>query len=247
MFKSTMLDEIGAGHDVTPYSFVTYAAMIGTIDPITEELIPGLVWQTRRKPLLLDEFKTGERGDAGSIDVLLGALESGHYKRKVGQRTRPFNEEDGDLYYRVRDGEIEVRTRFPCVIATMKNLDMARSERYHALIQRCVPIRFSLDPEELDQILEGKPFYEFREYDVENQVTISRHDYDRILSIVQEFRQTNPNFQQVTARTVGDLCRIAAVVSRIDRPLCLLTCYLKAGYKIDQALQLVDKHGGDAN
>lgn len=88
--KSTILEEIAAKHNVTTYSYVTYAAMIGTIDPMTGDLIPGLVWQTRKKPLLLDEFRTGVRGDTGSIDVLLGVLESGRYKRKVGQQTRPY-------------------------------------------------------------------------------------------------------------------------------------------------------------
>ena len=139
--KSTVFQEIAVRNNVTPYSYVTLPAMIGTIDPVSGDLISGLVWQTRKKPLLLDEFRTGERGDTGSIDVLLGVLESGLYKRKVGQRTRLFSEEDGDLYYRAQDGEIEVKTRFPCIIATMKNLDKARSEKYQALVQRGVPIQ----------------------------------------------------------------------------------------------------------
>lgn len=241
--KSTILEEVGTKHNVTPYSYVTYAAMIGTIDPISADLIPGLVWQTRRKPLLLDEFRTGERGDTGSIDVLLGVLESGRYKRKVGQRTRPFNEEDGDLYYRVKDGEIEVKTRFPCIIATMKNLDKAHSEKYEALGQRCIPIRFTFAPEELDEILQGKPFYKYHKHDVKSEVTISEHDYRQILEITKKFRSSNPSFQQVFARAVGDLCRITAVLGSIDVSLCQLVCYLKAGYKIEQALLLVEKNG----
>ncbi len=239
--KSTILEEVGAIHNVTPYSYVTYAAMIGSIDPINGDLIPGLVWQTRKKPLLLDEFRTGERGDTGSIDVLLGVLESGRYKRRVGQQTRPFNEEDGDLYYRVKDGEIEVKTRFPCTIATMKNLDKARSEKYRALTQRCIPIRFALEPEELDSILQGKPFYEYRKYDGDREITISRQDYRRILDIAKKFRNVNPKFQEVFARAVGDLCRITAVLGFIDIPLCMLVCHLKADYKIEHALNLVEK------
>ena len=240
--KSTMLEEIATKHTVTPYSYVTYAAMIGTIDQTTGDLIPGLVWQTRRKPLLLDEFRTGERGDTGSIDVLLGVLESGLYKRKVGQKTRPYSQEDGDLYYRVKDGEIEVKTRFPCIIATMKNLDKMRSEKYEALAQRCIPARFSLTPEELDDILEGKRFYEYRKYDVGPNLVLSRRDYSDICSVAKKFRAENLSFQAVYARAVGDLCRIAAVLGFIDVRLSLLVCYLKSGYKIDQALDLTEKN-----
>lgn len=239
--KSTILEEVGAKHNVTPYSYVTYAAMIGTIDQITGDLIPGLVWQTRKKPLLLDEFRTGERGDTGSIDVLLGVLESGRYKRKVGQRTRPFNEEDEDLFYRVKDGEIEVKTRFPCIIATMKNLDKSRSEKYDALAQRCIPIRFSFTPEELDGIMQGKSFYTTQKYDVPGRIVISRQDYRLILGITRDFRSSNPDFQQVYARAVGDLCRITAILGFIDVPLCRLVCFLKAGYRIEHALPLIKK------
>lgn len=239
--KSTILEEIGTKHGVTPYSYVTYAAMIGTIDPMTSDLIPGLVWQTRRKPLLLDEFRTGERGDTGSIDVLLGVLESGLYKRKVGQRTRPFSEDDGDLYYRVADGEIEVKTRFPCIIATMKNFDKARSEKYQALTQRCIPIRFTLSPTELDDILQGKPFYKYQEYSTPTEAAISRRSYQCIYDIAKAFRDKRPKFLPMFARSVGDLCRITAVLGEIDHELCRLVCYLKFGYGIDQALSLLEK------
>jgi hypothetical protein len=239
--KSTILEQIGQKHNVTPYSYVTYAAMIGSIDPLTGELIPGLVWPSRKRPLLLDEFRTGERGDTGSIDVLLGVLETGLYKRKVAQRTRPFEERDGDLYYRVRDGEIEVKTRFPCIIATMKNLDKARSVKYPALIQRAIPIRFALQPEEIDQILEGKPFYEYQDYDVDQTVLISRRESRSILEIARQFRIGHPEFQVVFARAVGDLTRMTAVLGGIDVWLCRLVCFLKDGYRIDQALQLVGR------
>lgn len=240
--KSTILEEIAAKHGVTPYSYVTYAAMIGTIDPVTGDLIPGLVWQTRRKPLLLDEFRTGERGDTGAIDVLLGALESGLYKRKVGQRSRPLSEDDGDLYYRVKDGDIEVKTRFPCIIATMKNLDKARSEKYQALTQRCIPIRFTLTPEQLDEILQGKPFYQYEKHTTDNDITIPASDYRQLHELAKKFRADYPNFQSVFARALGDLCRIYAIVGYIDIPLSLLVCYLKSGYRIEQALPLAEKN-----
>jgi hypothetical protein len=84
--------------------------MISTIEPNSKALIPGLLSQCRRKPLLLDEFKTGERGDTAAVDVLLGVMEQGYYKRKIGLLSHPYNEPDGQLFYRAENGEIEVRT-----------------------------------------------------------------------------------------------------------------------------------------
>jgi hypothetical protein len=53
--------------------------MIGTIEPNSKDLIPGLVWQCRKKPLLLDEFKTGERGDTAAVDAVVDSvLEGAH-------------------------------------------------------------------------------------------------------------------------------------------------------------------------
>jgi hypothetical protein len=239
--KSTVLEEIASRHGVSPYSYVTYAAMIGSIDPMTADLIPGLVWQTRRKPLLLDEFRTGERGDTGSIDVLLGTLETGLYKRKVSQRTEVLSEEDGDLYYRVKDGEIEVKTRFSCIIATMKNLDKARSEKYRALVQRCIPIRFALQPEDLDNILNGKTFYHYHKYDAPNNPVIARAQYKQILRVAKDVRTRFPTFHSEYARAVGDTCRITAVLGYVDCDLLHLVCWVKAGLSLDQALQKTRK------
>jgi len=191
--------------------------------------------------LLLDEFRTGERGDTGSIDVLLGALETGLYKRKVGQRTQVFNEEDGDLYYRVKDGEIEVKTRFSCIIATMKNLDKARSEKYRALTQRCIPIRFTLAPNDLDNILNGKTFYHYHKYEVPKNATITSSQYKQILRITKGVRKEFPMFHSVYARAVGDLCRITAVLGYVDSELLHLVCWVKAGLSLEQALQKARK------
>jgi hypothetical protein len=215
--------------------------MIGSIDAITGEPIQGLVWQTRNKPLLLDEFRTGERGDTGSIDVLLGVLETGLYKRKVSQRTHPFDDQDGDLYYRVKDGEIEVKTRFPCIIATMKDLDKVRSDKFRALAQRCIILKFTLTPDELDGILQGQPFYTYKTYDVDDETTISKRDYQHILDVTKKFRANHSSFQSVYARAVGDLCRMTAVLGDIDEKLCLLVCHLKLGYRVGQALTLTQR------
>jgi hypothetical protein len=235
--KTTILEGIGGCYDVTPYSYATYAAMIGSINRTTGQVIPGLVWEARKKPLLLDEFRTGERGDAGSIDVLLGVTESGHYKRRIALASETIEEKDGPLYYRVRNGEIEVQTRFPCIIATMKNLDMSRSDTIRALIQRCIPIKYDLPNEVLDAALQGSPIYRLQKYDPPNQVVINRKDYDKIIQVGREIRDTESNFKVAYLRSIGDLCRIFAVIGRHDFELYRLVCFLKAGYSIEVAME----------
>ena len=236
--KTTILDEIGRSYGVTACSYATYAAMIGSIDRTTGHISNGLVWEARKKPLLLDEFRTGERGDAGAIDVLLGVMESGHYKRKIAVPSLTFEEHDGPLYYRVKDGEIEVQTSFPCIIATMKNLDMARSDKVRALVQRCVPIRYDLPDEVVDAALQGSTLYRQEPYNPPKKIKLSQKDYATITSLAAEIRSENKRFRETYARAVGDLCRVFSVLGRHDEHLYRVICHLKAGHYIGQAIQL---------
>jgi hypothetical protein len=235
--KTTILEEIGHAHGVTAYSYATYAAMIGTIDRLTGQIVPGIVWETRKKPLLLDEFRTGERGDAGSTDVLLGVLESGHYKRKIAIPCQAFEERDGPLYYRTKNGEIEVQTRFPCIVATMRNLDMSRSDKVKALLARLLPIRYDLPDEIIDAALQGSTLYAPIKLTPPKETTIKRRDYQTVIRVASEIRSDNSGFRDNYSRAVGDLCRIFAVLGHHDLELYRLVCYLRVGYHIEDALK----------
>jgi hypothetical protein len=224
---------------VLPYSNVTYPAMIGTIDQNSKELVPGLVWQCRKKPLLLDEFKTGERGDSTAVDVLLGVMEQGYYKRKIGLLSHPYSEPDGPLFYRAENGEIEVKSQLSAIIATMKNWDMARSGKYAALTQRCIPIRYNLDNATVDSILDGVPVFKHNVFLPKPHVRIARKDFLRIREVAAKVREDPPpkkDFRPVYARAIGDLCRIFAVTGRFDARLFRLVCHLKAGVSLEEAL-----------
>jgi hypothetical protein len=237
MLKTTILEEIGRCYKVTPYSYATYAAMIGSINRTTGQVIPGLVWETRKKPLLLDEFRTGERGDAGAIDVLLGVTESGHYKRRIALASETVEEKDGPLYYRIKGGEIEVQTRFACIISTMKNLDMSRSDRIRALVQRCIPLKYDLPKEVVDAALQGSPIYHPQKYNPPKMVIINRKDYDKIIQVASEIRDSESKFNEAYSRSIGDLCRIFAVIGRHDLQFYRLVCFLKAEYSVEVAME----------
>jgi hypothetical protein len=236
-FKSTILHAVGKTWNVTPYSNVTSPAMIGTIDQSNGRLIPGLVWQTRNKPLLLDEFKTSERGDQAAVDVLLGTMETGYYKRKIGLPSAYSYEKDGALFYRVENGEIEVQTRFSAIIATMKNWDMERSGKYAALTQRCIPIRYSLDNATIDAVLDGEATYRHYEYSPPRTVLLPDREFTRIRSLANEVRSRNEQLRSVYVRAIDDLCRIRAVTGKFDPELSRIACNLKAGLHLEQALQ----------
>lgn len=242
-FKSTLLREVGKIWGVTPYSNVTAPAMIGTIDQSNGRLVPGLVWQTRNKPLLLDEFKTNERGDSGAVDVLLGTMEDGHYKRKLGLPSVYFYENEGPLFYRAENGEIEVQTRFSTIIATMRNWDMTRSGKYEALTQRCIPIRYSMDLQAFDAVLDGKPVYRHYDYKPKKAVSISRKDFADIRAIAADVASTGKldDFKRVYIRSIDDLSRILAVTGDFDAKQFRLVCYLKAGLHLEEALKKLEK------
>ncbi len=240
-FKSTILREVGQRYNVLPYSNVTYAAMIGTIDQNSKELIPGLVWQCRKRPLLLDEFKTGERGDTAAVDVLLGVMEQGYYKRKIGLLSHPCSDLDDQLFYRAENGEIEVKTQLSAIIATMKNWDMARSGKYAALTQRCVPIRYALEDSAVDSVLDGVSVFRHYRFSPKPHVRIARKEFLTIREVAAKVRENPPagkDFRPVYARAIGDICRIFAVTRRFDARLFRIVCYLKAGLSLDKALQL---------
>jgi hypothetical protein len=239
--KTTILEQIGSAHNVRPCSYATYASMIGSIDRITGLIIPGLVWETRRKPLLLDEFRTGERGDAGAIDVLLGALETGHYKRRIAVQCQPFEEKDGSLYYRARNGEIEVQTSFPCITATMKNLQMSRSDKVEALVSRYIPVRYQLPDGVVDAALQGATLYHPEKVNPPQDFVVSKRDYRTILSIASGLRDQHTGLRENYARAIGDLCRIYAILGRHDEAVYRLVCFLKAGYSIDEAMKLASE------
>ena len=67
--------------------------------------------------LLLDEFRFKRQSD--DWIVFLKLLEDQTYARKLGVFSSTINLQDGDLYLRQENGQIEMKTRFATVLATM--------------------------------------------------------------------------------------------------------------------------------
>lgn len=133
-FKSTLLKEINQAYPSKIYTHLTFPSLIGSIDKHTKQIIPAAAWECRNKLMLLDEF-IATRPSLVS-QTLLQLLEDQYYSRKIAVYSADLNEEDGDLFFRVKQGSIEVKTRFLCIMATMKNIKKAREYAFKALLSR---------------------------------------------------------------------------------------------------------------
>jgi hypothetical protein len=119
----------------------------------------------------------------------------------------------------------------------MKNWDKARSGKYAALTQRCIPIRYDLSNDSIDAVLDGRlsPFIHFK-FTPPNHAHVGRKHYRKIREIAATIRDKTDNFKEVYPRAVGDLCRLYTVTGRFDPQLFRLVCYLKAGRSLKEAL-----------
>jgi hypothetical protein len=124
----------------------------------------------------------------------------------------------------------------------MKNWDLARSGKFAALTQRCIPIRYTLDDATVDSVLEGRHVFTLPPFSPKPGAKIAQKDFAKIRTVAAEVRESPPlnkEFRHVYMRSIGDLCRIFAVTDRLDQHLFRLVCYLKAGVELGQALELV--------
>jgi hypothetical protein len=218
-FKSTLLNEISNAYPSKLYTNLTFPSLIGSIDRDTKQIMPAAAWECRNKIMLLDEYMATRPSLVS--EALLQLLESQYYSRKVAMYSANKEEVEGDLYFRVRDGNIEVKTRFSCIIATMKNIRKAREYGFKALLSRCVPIRYELTKDEIEQVLDGKLLFKKEEYDVEEDVVISTSDYMKIREILNRHIEERgiKGVEEVYARAVGDCCRAFAVLQKHDEQL----------------------------
>jgi hypothetical protein len=228
--KSTILREISQYYPSKIITDLTFPSLVGSIDRTTKQIIPAAVWECRNKLMLLDEY-TSTR-ESLVTRALLQLLEDQYYSRKIATYSADLNEEDGDLFFKVKSGNIEVKTRFSCIIATMRNIERAGEQVFRALVSRCTPIRYEMSEEEIKQVLEGRKLIYPEKFDVEEIVEIPTEEYKRIIEVVsEEIKRSNErNAKQVLARTVGDCCRVFAVLGKHDEGLYRTIVRLKVRY-----------------
>jgi hypothetical protein len=200
-------------------SEVTRAGLVGSIDGKTMQLVEGAAWNCRNNILLLDEFRFNRRSD--DWNIFLQLLEDQHYSRKLGIFSADKELIEGDLHLKLKGGQISLKTRFACIIATMKRFQHSTSEEFKAFVNRCVPYEYDLEIDEIDKIISGELDFSFKELKPESEVVISKGDYTRIRKMVKvTIKESTDNVftqKQNFARAVGDICRIHAITDNHDR------------------------------
>jgi hypothetical protein len=218
-FKSTILRELAGYFKVGTIELITNAGLVGTIDK-NMNVIPGEAWRIRNKLLLLDEFNI--EGDSSCVAPLLSLLEDQHYKKAIGRMANEQKEADNDLFFEVKKGEMHVRTRFSCVICSMRKIQKNRSVNIEALLSRCVVVPYSLNDNEIEHVMNGHSLLTIKKCPFKKpfDVTIKAKDYKQILKSVKGY--PGLDIQKQYARTVGDCCRAFAVLGKHDEQVYFL-------------------------
>lgn len=218
-FKSTMLKELASYFKVDVVEMITASGLVGSVDKNTN-VVPGQAWRVRNKILLLDEFNTD--GENNAIAPLLTLLEDQEYKKVFARHANEQHDKDKDLFFKVKSGEIHMRTRFSCVICSMRKLEKSRSVNLSALLSRCIVIPYDLDNEEIDEVMNGHRLLALRKcpFTKPFEGRIKAADYKKILAYVNEYPGLNKKKQY--ARIVGDCCRAFVVLGEHDRALYLM-------------------------
>ena len=223
--KSNILYEVGEVLKTSPIIDFSRATLFGTIDKNTGMLNTPAIWQCRNSCLLIDEF-TFIANSPHSVNMLQGLLpilENPRFIKKVGLRVNDVSEKDKDLFLRVKDGTIDCKTRFVMIIDTMMDLRSRTSQWIDALVSRCLVIPHYPSLDDLKNLVRGGTFYEFKNYSVDSDIKISKKNYNKIIEIVE----ANVKKPQAYLRSVGDCCRVFAVLKKHDENIYKLIVRMK--------------------
>jgi hypothetical protein len=134
--------------------------------------------------LLLDEFRFKRQSD--DWIVFLKLLEDQTYARKLGVFSSTINLQDGDLYLRQENGQIEMKTRFATVLATMRDFKRVSSQEFKAFVNRRITYEYNPTLDELENIAKGADLIKIKEYNPHQEVEINRSTYLRIIKFVHD-------------------------------------------------------------
>ena len=213
--KSVLLNEISEKIKCpSPFTDLTYPALIGTIDNRTTQLLIGACWECKNSLLLLDEYNLGKR-NKDDIRALLQLIEGGKYKKKMASFSAPAEEKDEDLFYSYKEGTFHIKTRFSLILATMKYPYYSQSPEVQALVSRCIAIPYYPTKEDLINIAKGYPIFSYKDLTPKKlNITVNKKDYTKILNFV--VKQTEEfNF----LRVLNDCVRIFAILGKHDEKL----------------------------
>lgn len=231
--KSEILNAIGNIRKVPVYSNLTFPSLVGTIDK-NMNFIPAGSWEIRDNIFLIDEFRASY-DESDFLDAMNRLWENQSYSRKLGRICPPLIERDKGLYLKVNDGTISINTRFSSITASMYNYGgySKTSQQVRALMSRCLPVSFVPSKGFLSQLAEGElPLKIVVNRKVKPlDVHIGIDDYRKIKEFVDKYDGLQDN---VYLRSIGDLCRVYAIVGRHNYELYKTILDLKNSVRYDK-------------
>lgn|SRR3990167_3002862 len=223
--KSTILSQITRENKLPePFPDISFPGLVGSIDHNRGDVVPAAAWEFRNKILCIDEFNY--KKDRTVTKALLQIMEGQTYTRKLARHSVPMEMKDKDLFFRVKDGTIELKTRLATIIGTMyvqNFIKHPQGEDMHALLSRTIPVYFTLQQDELYQIADGKILYRYKKFNPPQEIDIKRKDYNKIVDYVKSQGMSHELF----LRTIGDCCRARAVLGRHDEEIYRLIAVCK--------------------
>ena len=215
--KSTLLKMVkDAFPEALTIDTATAAGMVGSIDK-NRSFVPGAAWEARNKMILLDEFHFLRRSD---WVVFLKLLEDQRYSKKTGQFVAEQDLTDDDLYLRVKNGYVDMKTRFTAVMATMRPFEKFYTQHFKALMTRCIPYEYELTLHELEEIAKGAFQFKLKDYYVsKEEIYVHWREYKEIREFVKERMLPTKYCRDNFLRIVGDVTRIHVIHHNLDRPI----------------------------
>lgn len=230
--KSDTINNICKNLKIQPSISLTRATLLGSVDKNSGQFIPPMAWECRNSVLPIDEFSFNHRDPSQKalLSTMLQVMETQEYQKPLGFKTPDFKKRNQDLLLQIKNNKLYVRTRFALMMTTMQNPHRYRGSLTTALISRCIIIPHYPTLEDLKKKAMGLNPFELIRYDPEPEVNISKKDYSYILNYLHSKKLTTTMY----LRTLGDLCRIFAVIGEHDRELYDLVYNLK--YQINNEM-----------
>lgn len=206
--KSTILKEISQFCASPVFTDLTFPSLVGSIDKETKQVIPAGAWECRKNLLLLDEWNFKTDGHDDTLKALLQFTESGEYSRKVARYVIPYESEKDQLpfFFRVKDGNIHVKTKFSLVMASMYDLARRTQKDTEALVSRMIPYHYEMSREELNAYSLGREILHLKlKEKIPETATIKYSKYKKIVNYCSGAKDGN------ALRTIGDIARAYAI------------------------------------
>ena len=211
-----VMDAVGIESGVTS---LTKATLLGAVDKNTGQFLPPATWEFRNGIMPIDELHIPKEGSGRDVArTMVSLMEQPRYKKGIGYRCNDYNKKDGDLFCRVKDNQIDVKTRFSIFSTTMMNLNnraKMQNVDVQAFMTRCIVIHYYPDIKELLEISKGNRGYKYEKLEIKNNGVIYIKDniYTQIINYVES--KIDLIGEDEFLRTIGELCRCYAVVGKI--------------------------------